>query len=81
MQELEKILSTVVRSNVRQIIVQSISSLKTQIDTLEVEKKKQEASSKTDTTQENEMKSTSKPVYTTKITTYGKVIGKIPFYF
>lgn len=63
--ELEKILSSVSRSNVRQVIVQSISNIKKQIEDLEEKNKRKEQ------VEPKEIKATSKPVYTTKITSYG----------
>ena len=68
-----------VRTNVRQIIVHSISSLKSQIEKLEVEKAKAQTTSSTTTKVPSDEKSNSKPVYTVKISTYGMKID-MPFF-
>ena len=67
LKELESILKSVVRSNVRKIIADEISSLKNQIDTLEKDKQKESSTEKIPE---------SKPavqLYTKKITSYGKL--------
>ena len=67
LKELESILKSVVRSNVRKTIADEISSLKNQIDTLEKDKQKE---SSTEKIPEN------KPaiqLYTKKITSYGEL--------
>ena len=64
---MESILKSVVRSNVRKIIADEISSLKNQIDTLEKDKQKERS---TEAIPEN------KPaiqLYTKKITSYGEL--------
>ena len=76
MQELETILISVVRSNVRKILANEISSLKTKIDIFEAEEKDNTQQQQNSTTTEE--KSPAKPnLYTTKITTYGKSLYKI----
>lgn len=72
LKELEQILSTVIRSNVRQIIAQSVSTLKCKVEALEEEKKKKTKSQTTNNSEnQNEEKPATKQLYTTKITTYG----------
>ena len=73
LQELEAILSSVSRANVRQIIVQSISSLKSKIDTLEANKAKEEAAA---TNKPSTQSNNSKPVYNVKLTSYGMLLLK-----
>lgn len=64
--ELESLLGSVIRSNVRQIIADSISSLRLKIEVLESKIVKET------TVEKKEDDSTSKPtLYTTKITNYG----------
>jgi len=68
LQELETILASVTRANVRQIIVQSVSSLKSKVETLEAAKKaKDTAATNKPATESN----TGKPVYNVKLTSYG----------
>lgn len=69
LKELETILSSVVRSNVRQIIVQSISTLKSKIESLEAERVKSTPAPKATSTKSTD--DTGKPVYNVKITSYG----------
>ena len=73
MQELETILASVTRANVRQIIVQSISSLKSKIETLEVAKKAKETAVTSEPATES---NTKKPVYNVKLTSYGMYFHK-----
>ena len=65
LKELESVLKTVVRSNVRKIIADEISSLKNQIDTLE--KDKQESIIEKITENKPAIQ-----LYTKKITSYGE---------
>lgn len=65
LQELEKILTNVIRSNVRRIIANEISTIKSNIESLEQKQKKEQNS------QNEEKPVAAKPItYTTKITNY-----------
>lgn len=69
LKELESILTSVVRSNVRGIIANEITLLRGKIELLEQEEEKLNKASKSD---EDSEKITSKPtLYTAKISTYG----------
>lgn len=64
LKELETVLTTVNRSNVRNLIADAISSLKLKIDTLEASAAKKKE-------QSGEQKATKPTLYTAKITNYG----------
>lgn len=69
MKELEEILSKVIRSNVRQNIVQCVSNVKSKIEELEGEKAATDKIRKqNDVTADN-----ANQLYNVKITTYGKI--------